>query len=155
MSAAKKPSWVARRRGPIYCAPACGADCKWADYERCVADAGALAERLGPEWEPRVWENFGWHWEVRALRIEGAHHDAVMEVRPPTRHRNKWCAEVRAGGKQFMVDGALLPETAIRMAHRQFREWLASLVVLAAEIDGVAVLNVPPLELKPKRPRRG
>jgi len=60
----KTLSWKARRSGPLYCAPACGGKCTWADYTRAKASAAALAKRLGRGWKPRVWENLGWHYEV-------------------------------------------------------------------------------------------
>lgn len=60
----KALSWEPVRRGPVYCAPACGGGCTWLAYQECVKQAAALAKRLGKEWEPRVWENLGWYWEV-------------------------------------------------------------------------------------------
>jgi hypothetical protein len=52
------------RTGTIYCAPSCGFKCKWAAYEQAVIDASELAKSLGDDWEPRVWENLGWHYSV-------------------------------------------------------------------------------------------
>lgn len=61
----KKPlSWRAVRRGPIYCAPACGHGCTFAAYQRAKAAAERLAAQLGPGWKTRVNENMGWHWSV-------------------------------------------------------------------------------------------
>lgn len=51
-----------------YCSPACGFKCTRHAYERAMREADALAIRLGPGWEPRVWENWGWHYEA----IKGA-----------------------------------------------------------------------------------
>ncbi len=50
--------------GDIYCAPWCGCGCTKAAYDRAVTEAAALVERLGEGWEPRVWENAGWHYEA-------------------------------------------------------------------------------------------
>lgn len=58
--------WTPILDGERYCAPRCGAGCKKADYDAAVEQAEALARRMGPQWAPRVWENFGWHWEIRA-----------------------------------------------------------------------------------------
>lgn len=51
--------------GTRYCSPLCGAQCTKADYDQAVADGAALAERMGAGWEPRIWENLGWHYNVR------------------------------------------------------------------------------------------
>lgn len=55
------------RSGPIYCSPSCGLKCTWAAYEKAVADSSDLAKDLGEGWEPRVWENLGWHYAVKTL----------------------------------------------------------------------------------------
>lgn len=57
-------SWKPVRRGPIYCAPACGLGCTWLAFKRVTRAAEALARRLGKGWEPEVWENLGWHYSV-------------------------------------------------------------------------------------------
>jgi hypothetical protein len=62
-------SWTPVRRGKIYCAPACGARCTWKEHEDAKSKAAKLARRLDREtghegWRPRVWENFGWHYQV-------------------------------------------------------------------------------------------
>lgn len=56
--------WKPVRRGRIYCSPACGGDCTLAVFRAATAAAEKLAVKLGEGWEPRVWENLGWHWEV-------------------------------------------------------------------------------------------
>ena len=54
--------------GQIYCSPACGAGCTYDAYLKANSDAEALAsvcaKRIGGVWNPRVWENLGWRWEV-------------------------------------------------------------------------------------------
>lgn len=57
-------SWKAERKGSVYCAPACGFDCKLSEFEEATAKATRLAKRLGKNFSPRVWENMGWHWSV-------------------------------------------------------------------------------------------
>lgn len=52
------------KRGPIYCAPWCGASCTWADFQEATKSAKALAKSLGSGWTPVVSENMGWHYKV-------------------------------------------------------------------------------------------
>lgn len=68
MAPPKKPktlSWIPVRRGPIYCAPACGGRCTWAAYQQALKASRDIARRLGPGWEPNVWENLGWHFNLK------------------------------------------------------------------------------------------
>lgn len=58
-------AWDPRRRGPFYCSPACGGRCTWDAYQKAQRSVRALVRSFGPGWTPRIWENFGWHWEVR------------------------------------------------------------------------------------------
>lgn len=60
MKKQKQLSWKPRRRGRLYCAPACGHGCTWDEYQQAKKDAKALAASLGPKWIPRVHENMGW-----------------------------------------------------------------------------------------------
>lgn len=50
--------------GGIYCSPRCGNKCTKANHDAAQAKAKALAERMGPDWEPRVWENGRWHYSA-------------------------------------------------------------------------------------------
>lgn len=54
-------SWNPVRRGRVYCAPACGCGCTYAEYRQAVKDAAAAARELGEGWEAVVHENLGWH----------------------------------------------------------------------------------------------
>ena len=54
-------SWKARRRGPIYCAPACGNKCTWEAYQLAKQRAAKLVKALGPGFRTHVHENMGWH----------------------------------------------------------------------------------------------
>lgn len=56
--------WTPVRDGDIFCAPACGCKCKLVDFERATASAAALVAELGDGWQPRVWENCGWHFSA-------------------------------------------------------------------------------------------
>lgn len=58
----------------IYCSPWCGGGCKRAAYDKAVADAAALAQRMGDGWEPVVWENLGWYYRIEK---------GVAELYPP------------------------------------------------------------------------
>ncbi|WP_306147284.1 MULTISPECIES: hypothetical protein [unclassified Roseibium] len=65
-----KLDWTPVRRGDVYCSPRCGAGCTWKAYQTAVQRADDLAERMGDGWEPRIWENGGWHYSVRKGRME-------------------------------------------------------------------------------------
>lgn len=56
--------WKPRRRGRIYCAPACGGDCTLAEHDKAQRTARRIARLLGKGWRVEVWENLGWHWRV-------------------------------------------------------------------------------------------
>lgn len=60
----KTLSWKPVRRGAIYCAPACGASCTWAEYQTALEKAKALSKMLGAGWKPIVFENMGWHFKA-------------------------------------------------------------------------------------------
>lgn len=67
--AAKQLSWKAQKKGPIYCAPACGGGCLRSEFEEATKKAEALAKRTGKHFRARVWENLGWHWSVVAGNV--------------------------------------------------------------------------------------
>lgn len=56
--------WTPRLNGKMFCSPACGGKCKKADFDLATDGASALVSQLGRGWEPRVWENLGWHFEA-------------------------------------------------------------------------------------------
>lgn len=76
----KKLSWKPKRRGNIYCAPACGRGCTYAEFVLAQTQGKRLAKRLGRGWEARIWENLGWHYEavknhvLRVHRCPGCYH---------------------------------------------------------------------------------
>ena len=49
----------------VFCSPKCGHRCTKARHDLAWQRARALAKRLGDGWEPRVWENMGWHYDVK------------------------------------------------------------------------------------------
>lgn len=54
------------RNGLIYCAPFCGRGCTYKSFRAATISAARIANHLGPDWAPHVWENLGWHWSVRS-----------------------------------------------------------------------------------------
>lgn len=56
--------------GDKYCSPRCGCGCLKSDYTEAVRQAHATAKELGPDWQPVVWENGGWHWKVANGKCE-------------------------------------------------------------------------------------
>lgn len=57
--------WTPKLNGDVFCSSACGSGCKKADFDRATELAGVIAAKLGRGWIPRVWENLGWHFEVK------------------------------------------------------------------------------------------
>lgn len=78
--------WTPIRDGDVFCSPACGHKCKLADFERATERAAALVLQLGEGWQPRVWENLGWHFsaEKGAATVEysesGGHFTASIDA---------------------------------------------------------------------------
>lgn len=58
-------SWKPKRKGEIYCSPACGRGCTISEFKNAVQEATELCNVLGKHWKPHVWENMGWHWCVQ------------------------------------------------------------------------------------------
>lgn len=96
-------SWTPVRRGPVYCSPACGYDCKQVDYDRCVLAANELAASLGQGWTPRVWENLGWYYEARLVCNVG--HTRVSPPQGPTPADKWWASFELKGGGQWIGCG--------------------------------------------------
>lgn len=59
----RKLSWKARRRGRIYCAPACGAGCLYAQYQEQVqlGKKMRLSMYNPKQWRASVRENLHWY----------------------------------------------------------------------------------------------
>lgn len=68
--AQQKPSWKPRRRGPVYCAPACGAGCTIVAYDRAGFIGLEWQKKLGPGWKIHVWENMGWFVKLTKGNLE-------------------------------------------------------------------------------------
>jgi hypothetical protein len=83
MASTWKPgAWKPRRRGAIYCSPACGAGCLHSAFREAHASAKHLLSimRTGG-WRTDVWENMGWHYALRhdeldiSLHVTGEYAD--------------------------------------------------------------------------------
>lgn len=72
-------NWTPVRRGKTFCSSACGRGCTLAEYLKAHREAAATLERMKTKgWQVRVWENLGWHWELRYgnhLTVSGSHED--------------------------------------------------------------------------------
>lgn len=75
-------SWVPRRRGEVFCAPACGGGCKWQQYhDLCVKGRKAVKSMEYPrDWRFDVSENLGW--SLRLVHVPSGgrltiHHSTV------------------------------------------------------------------------------
>lgn len=120
-------SWKARRRGALYCAPACGGGCTRAAYERAVSESKKLAKHLGKGWRPEVWENLGWHWKVispcRRWRVSPNVYRRKIESYSAA------LGQADSPGARWIAHGKT-PESAIRNARRAARSEVAALSAL-------------------------
>lgn len=113
--------WAPVRRGRIYCSPGCGFDCTYAEYKKQCEIANTLAARLGGSaegWEPRVWDNLGWHHEVTkasmTVSFDGSLYHvifncspfAIVEYAKSPEHAIK-CAIQRVHGRVTEIFGVL------------------------------------------------
>lgn len=116
MSIWKKRDWKPRNRaGGIYCAPACGGNCKRSAFELARARGKALAERLGKGWTVRVHENLGWYYNVQSpdghMRVCVDHW--VRPGRPERVSYTAFLGEKNGIGGRWAEHGRT-PEAAIR-----------------------------------------
>jgi len=131
--------WTPRRKGAVYCSPACGGGCTHAAHRAASRAAAALAARLGHGWKPRVWENLGWYYAAEVPTPKGwAGFDGRLEVHPV----------LTGGGKgkpaRFVRYDAYLgsyvgsgraPEEAVLAAVHDARRDLSGLARLIAQAD--------------------
>ncbi len=132
----KPLSWVARRRGNIYCSPACGCGCSIQMYRQAVKSANTLAHRLGSGWKPDVWENLGWYYCVvspcRSIKVyQNQNHQAPAYT-------------AYLDGNNFAASGST-PQIAVHFVIEKGRERLR---LLAKTITGLQSIHE---EMKPKR----
>jgi hypothetical protein len=50
-----------------YCSPSCGRGCTAVEYLLAQTRGAELVRRLGVGWQPRIWENLGWHHGAESL----------------------------------------------------------------------------------------
>lgn len=102
--------WTPKLDGEIYCSPACGAKCKKIDFDNATAHAQALARQLGYGWEVRVWENFGWHFEVskRGATVSVSDDgDYEASIRFYMEERNELCVSAKRGTPAQAVEAVI------------------------------------------------
>lgn len=124
--------YEAVRRGPIYCAPFCGAGCTWAAHQRAVQLAHETCMRLGGGWKPVVWENMGWH--ARAVGAEGHLHVFIHTHRAHLYNYSAMMNETDTSGSGHWHADATTPEEAVRAVVAQFKEHRALVEKLYAAL---------------------
>lgn len=130
----KKPlSWKPRydRKRLIYCAPACGGDCKTADHDRAKLIGEALAIRLGAGWKPHLNHNLGWHASVISPCGRIKLHPAILP-NGTVKEYTAFLGEPGSGGR-WVQDGSS-PELAIAKVIRVAK---ADLVRMGAVLKGL------------------
>jgi hypothetical protein len=133
---ATDPGWVPvlSLDGKTFCSPRCGYRCRRDEYEAAVASAAALAVRMGAGWEPWVWENGGWHYEVRKGVAEiHVTEDRRGERVGPSYPVSGYTAWINTAAKQFIVSAAT-PEDALGFATQEARTAISR---IAADLDAL------------------
>lgn len=69
----KKLSWKPRRKGDVYCSPACGHGCTWEEYTAAKRTGLKMltSMRKPSAWRVHVWENLGWHVIIEHVKSNG------------------------------------------------------------------------------------
>ena len=65
-------AWKPKKKGKIYCSPACGRGCTLREYKQACSSGKKLAAKLknidtdvkGGKWKVEIHENLGWHFRV-------------------------------------------------------------------------------------------
>lgn len=121
-----KGAWTPRRRGDVYCSPACGGNCTFKAFNSATFKASLLCEKLGAGWEPDVWENLGWHHAVispcRRIRLSGGYGQYIA-----------FLTEKGESGGRYVADGRT-PKSAIRACVAEAK---ADLAKIGATITGL------------------
>ena len=106
MTQSETDRWIPVRDGDIYCSPACGGKCTKKKFDIATREAQRLAAQLGKGWEPHVWENLGWHYEVRC---------GGMTV---DRRDKTWYVQCRVGDRTFGESSEYLKYAFLRIKYR-------------------------------------
>lgn len=102
--------WTPKLKGAIFCSPACGANCTKKNFDEATENARRLANQLGHGWEPHVWENLGWHFEVTKRGatvsvVDGAEYEASIRFRMD--ERTELCISERRSSPVSAVEAVV------------------------------------------------
>lgn len=124
-------SWEPKRRGDIYCAPACGAGCTHQAYLQAVKDAEVMASKA-KGFSPLVTENMGWYARAEALKrhiiISGYPGDYLVIA--STRHPH-------AGNMTWGTATGKTPQKAVDTLKRKLRRHIAKLQKFLEQIEAL------------------
>lgn len=125
--------WTPVRRGEIYCSPACGGNCTQAAFELANIQAERLCEQLNnmaggfKDWQPYVWENLGWHYQVRRdVSRPGEAINGINECIIRKRHSEdpeKYRCSITINGRIF-YNHADTPEKALLITMTEIRQFM-------------------------------
>ena len=122
-------SWKARRKGNIYCAPACGRGCTRAEYRAAVNGAKKLCKRLGRGWRPRVNENLGWFFDaVHKSGLVTIHPHVMVNRRTGKKYIYSYWADFRFAGRQWHHTSKT-PEHAFHTVIRQVKRYVEQVLI--------------------------
>lgn len=110
--------WTPRLRGVLYCSPLCGCACTKAEHDQATKAGAALAKVMGAGWEPRIWENGGWHYSV-SKGVATIHVSGHRLLGRSFKILGYW-ADIKTGGRQFIGE-AKDPEDAYGFAIQDAR----------------------------------
>lgn len=101
----------------------CGAGCTEAEYQAACSESKATADKMGRGWRPRVWENLGWHWDLRYAQSGLQLHPSTVDGRwtaflnaPSRMPGGKWVEDGRTPAEAI---GAVLATARTEIAEHQ------------------------------------
>jgi hypothetical protein len=141
-----KLSWTPLLRGKVFCSPACGCKCTKEAHDKAQRAAAALVARLGDVWEPHVWENSGWNYEVRTQC--GRWH--VYGSRGISGNDYMAGLNIENSGGMLWYAHASTPEAAIRACWKKALPALKAYLNTLDQMEPSLVLPSPPAK-KPKK----
>jgi len=142
-----KPNWNPIRKGRIYCSPACGNNCTYAQYNKVKKQAAALCTVLGPAWKPIVEENLHWFSYAQARPS----HNVLINIWPGVSPTDSFWADIHISipqlgtTRQFCAYG-ISPLQALQKAFQQAFTLGTALVKACKKMEDV--LKVTPKCLK-------
>ena len=76
-------SWKPKRKGKVFCAPACGRGCLYSEYLFVKKEAKELSkflkDKVGGKWKVHIWENLGWYSSLHCGTISVHPRFSLME----------------------------------------------------------------------------